>query len=283
MVKELWNSFPSLLEGKINALLERAEPTSVKCFQLFKTCQSEDLWSGTFDNFSAQVKKFFSVSVRERRKSDLDRFLDRPLPADLFSQFFLTFHNAEIHDQEIHSIVSWSHHVLRLGVRAQSVIVSQEVLFKTIYYVTHPPLFEKGIHIQFEDFCEAWKKVVFKLFGNQHDAEFARIMNEIRWLQTQVKKEESALVEKNFLRGDYFTQTELDWTRAVLKATQEQSSIPRFPLIRGPGKQSLKDLERTVSLFRIVQNTKLPDLLMHRENIRNTVIDQCLNLLKLAK
>lgn len=282
MIKELWNSFPYLIEGKINSLLDRAEPTSIKCFQLFKACQNEELWSGPFEKFSAQIKKYFSIPARERKKSDLDRFLERPLPTDLFPLFHLTFHNAEILDHDLHQIASWSHNILRLGVRANSVVISQDVLFKTLHYITHPPLFEKSLHIQFEDFCEAWKKIVFKLFGRQHDAEFTRIINELRWLQTQIKKEEVFEKDKNVYKGDYLTQTEIDWTKAVLKATQEQIPIPKFPLSRGPKKQSLKDLERTVSLFRIVQTTQLPDLLNHRENIRATVIDQCQKILKLA-
>lgn len=284
MIRELWNSFPTLLEQKINGLLDGAEPTPAKAFQLYKTCQRENLWQDSFESFSAQLNKFFAVSQSERRKSDLDRFLQRPLDTYLFSDFDLDFRSAVIEDSAVQNIASWAHHLMRVTHKAEAVVISKEVIHQTMHYITHPPAFEKAKDIKFEDFCAAWKKVVFKLFGKKHDAEFNRVLQELQWLQMQqneeaLQKQIHGSVEP-FFPTIYLTQTEIDWVTAVEVAVTQSTPIPAFPLSRGPQKQRLQDLERTISLYKIVQTTRHAEFLRQRDNIKATILDRCQGLLR---
>lgn len=280
MIKELWNSFPHLLEEKINALLDNAEPNTRKAFQLYKSCQREDLWSGTFEEFSDCLNQYFSLSKRERNKSEIDKFLERPVPTDVYANFQLDFHSALVDNKALSEIASWSHHLMRISLKTNSSVISTDILSKTLQYITNPPLFEKAKNIVFEDFCDAWKKIVFKFFGKKYDAEFSKIISELTWLRTQELEDRKSSGSTKFIPTIYLTQTEITWTEEVKKAVENNSSIPKFPLSRGPDKQRLMDLDRTISLYRIVQTTKLPELLEQREKIRTTLLDRCNRLLQ---
>lgn len=281
MIKDLWNAFPRLIEQRINALLEEAEPSSTKAFQLYKTCQAENLWNESFEKFSRHLNEFFSVPQRQRRKSDLDRFLDAPVKADTYEQFQLTFRNSLVDSRSLVGLASWAHHLMRVSHKTECVVISADVLTKTLQYITNPPLFEKAQDIEFADFCNAWKKTVFKLFGKKYDPEFNKILAELQWLDSQLKAEEAEPAkEGTFHPTIYLTQTEIDWTIAVREAAFHQTDIPKFPLSRGPQKQRLIDLERTIRLYKVVQTTKLPEFIRHRENIRATILERCEGLLR---
>ncbi len=280
MIKELWRSFPQLLEEKINSLLDEAEPSPQKAFQLYKTCQRENLWSEGFEKFAEKLERFFSVPRHERRKSDLDSLLDRPVSATVFADFHLNFRSGLVSSAAVLNIASWAHNIMRLGYKTDSAVISTDVISRTLNYITHPPFFEKAENIEFEDFCAAWKKTVFSLFGRQYDAEMEKIVAELRWLNTQLKAEEKVEKRVGFVPTIYLTQTEIDWTEAVQKAVRDNSEIPKYPLSKSPQKPRLIDLLRTVSLYQIVQNSKLPEFLEHREKIRATILDRCEKLLR---
>lgn len=281
MIKELWSTFPRLLVERINALLDEAEPSSAKAFQLYKTCQSENLWNDTFEKFSKHLNHYFSLNKLDRRKSVLDAVLDAPMSMTTYNEFHLNFRNAIVENRSIVHLANWAHHLMRVGQKTNSVVISEDVLCKTLNYITHPPLFEKAANINFEDFCEAWKKTVFKLFGKQHDGEFQKILTELQWLHAQLIAEEQQVEKRpSAYPTIYLTQTEIDWTIAVQQAVEENIDIPKYPLSRGPQKPRLIDLLRTVQLYKIVETTKLPEFLEHKEKIRATILDRCEKLLR---
>jgi hypothetical protein len=277
MIRDLWNDFPRLLEQKINALLNEAEPTPIKAFQLYKVCQSENLWPDSFEQFSKKIETFFALPRSERQKSHLDALMDRPVSMDVYEGFHLNFRTGLVSSKEVLNIASWAHHLMRLSHKTTSLVISMDVLTKTLQYITSPPLFEKAENIEFDDFCNAWKKTVFKLFGKKYDAELNKILAELQWLHSQIEAKESA---PGFVPTIYLTQTEIDWTKSVQSAVFGNESIPKFPLSRGPQKQRLIDLERIIQLYRVVQTTQLPELLKHRDNIRVTILDRCEGLLR---
>ncbi|MBO9667571.1 MAG: hypothetical protein J7501_12250, partial [Bdellovibrio sp.] len=187
---------------------------------------------------------------------------------------------ALVDNRSVLNLANWAHHLMRVGHKTNSAVISEDVLGKTLHYITNPPLFEKAQNIEFEDFCEAWKKIVFKLFGKNHDSEFQKIISELQWLNTQLKSEEKLERTAGFIPTIYLTQTEIDWTMAVQQAAEENLEMPKYPLSRGPQKPRLIDLYRTVQLYRIVQTTKLPEFIKHRDNIKATILDRCRGLLR---
>lgn len=281
MISELWKSFPALLEQKINALLDGAEPKPAKAFQLYKACVRENLWRDSFERFSSHLSHFFSLSTHERHKSDLDAFLERPMDAPTFADFQLNFRNAIVDSRALRSLVDWTHNMMRVGHRTDCIVISTDVLSRTLHYITDPPPYEKVRDIEFEDFCTAWKKTVFRLFGKKYDPEMNQLMGELRRLRREQELQKKIdSTEERFVPGIYLTQTEIDWTLAVQKSVREQSSPPDFPLSRGPQKQKLIELQKALRLYKIVQTTKLPELLRHRDNIRSTILDQCAWLIR---
>ena len=280
MIKELWRLFPRLLEQRINALLDEAEPNSMKAFQLYKTCQNEGLWQDTFDKFSENIKSFFSLPKAERGKSDLDAFLNRPMDTDLYENFHLNFRTALVNSNNLDSLASWAHNMMRVNSQSNSMVISIDVLKKALHDLTHPTLFEKAQDFEFDDFCTVWKKTVAKLFGRKYNPEFNEILKQVNWLNEQLKSPNPETNPPAFFSSIYLTQTEIDWTLAVKKAVQDNLAVPKFPLSRGPQKQRLIDLERAVCLYRIVQTTLLPELMEHRNNIRVTILDRCQGLLR---
>lgn len=280
MIKELWNSFPHLLEEKINALLDEAEPSPERAFQLYKSCQRENAWTGTFEKFSEHLHGFFSLSKNERRKGAFDAFLERPLSAYAFTGFELDFRSAEVNPTSVLNLTSWAHHLMRVGHKTNSIVISEEVLGKTLHKIIHPTFFEKSKDIKFTDFCAVWKHVVFKLFGKKHDTEFAKILSELQWMYAQHEMTQGQSHHPSFVPTIYLTQTEIDWTTSVKNATANDFEIPKFPLSRGPQKQRLIDLERTISLYKIVQKSRISEFTKHRENIKATILEHCESLLR---
>ena len=55
--------------------------------------------------------------------------------------------------------------------------------------------------------------------------------------------------------------------------------IPEYPHPGGPQKQVLLDLERVIRLYGLSYGTRLPELIRHRESVRNTILDRCRRLL----
>lgn len=281
MIQELWHSFPRLLEQHIHSLLDRAEPSPMKAFHLYKACQRENLWSESFEKFSSRLGDFFANPRAERRKSDLDQLLNRPASAVTFESFHLDFRSAVVDNRALLDIASWAHHLMRVSLKTECAVISSDVLTRTLQKMVQPGPTDKADGIEFDDFCSVWKKIVFKLFGRQHDTEFQRILRELDHLQRQLREEERNKAEgRAFLPTIYLTQTEIDWTLAVHQAVLENAEAPKFPLSRGPQKQRLIELKRTIDLYHIVRTSKLPEFIQHRENIRATLLDRCEGLLR---
>lgn len=276
MIEKLWRNFPRLLERNINALLDSAEPNPAKAFMLYRTCKFEGLWGGSWEDFHIHLQEFYSVHRSERRKSQFDKYLDRPMDQDIFSSFDLNFRNACISDGEIHNLASWTHNLIRVAQKTQSQVISISVLEQTLKRLTQPGPYEKDRDIRFEDFCEAWQKAVFQNFGHRHSAELNEILRELKNLDAQIKLQE--------LEGGgpqiqvELTNIELDWVLAIRTAVFEDRQPPQFP---GPvpEKQVLKELERLLSLYRIVQTTNLRELFKHRDRIYQKLLDHCDSLL----
>lgn len=268
------------MEQKINSLLDEAEPNAMKAFHLYKTCQSENLWSESFEKFSDVLHSFFSHPRSDRKKNDLDRLMDRPVPSLVYEGFHLTFHSARVNNRSLLNIASWAHHLMRVSHKTTSLVISEDVLTKALQTVTSPTPHEKAEHLNFDDFCRAWKKVVFKLFGRKYDEEFEKLLQELHWLNTQLKKSDEEAARVPVTPGIYLTQTEIDWTSDVHKAVSLSGPAPDFPLSRGPQKMRLIELERALNLYKIVQTSRFPEFVKHRENIRATILDRCERLLR---
>jgi hypothetical protein len=282
MIRETRNSFPQRLENKINSLLDEAEPNSTKAFQIYKTLQREELWNESFESFSRQLNQYFQTPRPQRRKSDFDACLERPMSMEVYENFHLDFHNSRVNNKSVMGIAQWAHHNMRMRYQIDGLIVSNDVLHRTLKYITSPPRFEKSQDITFEDFTAAWKKVVFHLFGRKYDRELETVLLQINRVSEEVDnfENEVTVADGGFVPGIYLTQTEIDWTMSVQLAVKGNEDTPRFPLSRGPEKMRLLELSKTISLYKIVRTTQNPDFISHREKIRSTIIELCDRLLK---
>lgn len=275
MIQDAWKLFPRLIEQKINGLLDEAEPNNAKAFQLYKACKNENLWRNSFELFRLHLIDYFSLPKSERAKSYFDNFLDRPMSRQIHDSFALTFRTAQINHHSLTETARWSHDIIKANCNKCDEVISIDIFSKTLQFITNPPLYEKDRDIEFEDFCIAWKKTVFTIFGNKFDTELETILKEIRWLN-KIQKNPDLQIEKNkFMPGIYMTQTEIDWTTSVQDAVFDYKIAPKFPLSRGPDKERLCNLERTVTLYNIIQSKNLPQLTQHLESVRNTILDQC--------
>lgn len=275
MMQDTWKLFPRLIEQKINNLLAQAEPNNNKAFQLYKTCKNENLWRNSFELFNIHLIDYFSIPKSERAKSYFDNFLDRPMNRSIHDSFSLTFRTAQINSNSLTEAAQWSHQQMQLNCSTDSEVISLQVFTKTLQNITSPALFEKDHDIEFEDFCIAWKKTVFSMFGNKFDPELEVILREVRWLNRVQKNPELQVERIKFKPGIYLTQTEIDWTLSVQDTVFESRPAPVFPLTRGPEKDKLINLERAVRLYNIMQTTNLREILQHRESVRLTILDQC--------
>lgn len=280
MIAELWDSFPRLIEQNINALLDRAMPNPTKAFQIYKACQREDLWLQSYENFARRLEAFYAKPRMQRRKSDFDRFLERPMDKSTFEDFHLNFRTASVDSRDVHTLASWASNLMRVGTKTTSVVVSLDVVTRTLNSIIHPAAHEKAENIEFADFCDAWKKTVFNLFGRKHDSDLNSILRELHRLHQQVLESEHAAREGRVTPTIYLTQTEIDWTLAVREAALNYEPIPKFPLSRGAQKPRLIDLDRASMLYNLVLTTALPELLKHRDSIRATVLDRCDSLIR---
>lgn len=275
MIQDTWKLFPRLIEQKINGLLEDAEPNNTKAYQLYKTCKNENLWRNSFELFNVHLSDYFSLPKSERAKSYFDKFLDRPMNRSIYDSFSLNFRTAHINFDALSQTASWSHNVMKINCNTAEEIISSHVFFETLHRITNPPLFEKESAIEFEDFCIAWKKTVFTIFGSKFNPDMEDLLKEVRWLNHLQKNPELQIERFKFKPGIYLTQTEINWTTEVQEAVFDNRKAPDFPLSRGPEKDKLISLERTVRLYNLCLNSQAPKLIGHSESIRMTVLDQC--------
>ncbi len=275
MTQNTWKLFPQLLEQKIQQLLNEAVPNQRTSFMLYKACTRENLWNDTFEKFSLHLKDFFSQPKDDRSKSYFDIFLNRPMDSRLYDGFSLTFRTGMVNAHKLLHLASWTHQQLRLNCHTESVVIADDVLGKTFRALTSPLPHEKDSDIEFEDFCIAWKKTVFKLFGKKYEHELEPILKELRWLNEKSKAE-----EPKFTPTIYLTQTEIDWTEAVLYAVKEDRAADLFPLSRGPEKIRLVELQRAADLYNKVKESPWPEIKRHLENVRRTILDKCETLLR---
>ncbi|RYZ66197.1 MAG: hypothetical protein EOP05_19485, partial [Proteobacteria bacterium] len=191
MILEMWGQFPKLLEQNINGLLDQAYPNPTKAFQLYKSCKMEELWSENFAKFSAALEDYFGKPRQLRKKSDIDRFLDRPMDSEVFKSFHLTFRTGLVAEEALQNVASWAHNLMRISLKTSTTIISLDVLTKTLQALTTPAPYEKEINFEFEDFCVSWKRTVGKLYGSQHDHELRGVLRELRELKAQIERDET--------------------------------------------------------------------------------------------
>jgi hypothetical protein len=282
MIDELWGSFPRLLEQNINGLLDTAEPNPTKAFQLYKACKNEDLWRENFETFSRALREFYSRPRGVRRKSEFDRYLDRPMDADVYSSFHLNFRTASVDDRAVTDLASWAHNLIRVSKKSLSAVFSLDVMTKTLRAVVMPGPLDKAENIEFDDVCDVWKKVVSREFGSAETRELNALVGELQKLNDEHREleEASGLIPLPLLQ---MTPDELGWIKLVRLAALAHAKIPKPPRAHGVRKQCLKDLDRVIQLYEIVLVTALEELLKHRESTRLTLIDRCDNLLSEAE
>ena len=76
-MQQLWKTFPRQFEQKVNGLLDHAEPSTTKAFQLYKTCQQEKLCSFTFEEFGPPAQDHEAMRrYRLRKGPDFQSRLD---------------------------------------------------------------------------------------------------------------------------------------------------------------------------------------------------------------
>lgn len=279
MIREMWGSFPRLIEQNINGLLERAEPNPRKAFMLYKTCQHEGLWESDFCEFARALEDFFSKPRSQRRKSDFDRHLASPMDESTYEGFHLDFRTAFIPEKDVDDLASWAHHLMKHGRKRDSAVISLDVMIETLRYITNPPPYEKAEQIEFEDFCRAWKKTVFEFFGARYDAELKEILSELYVIDAELKRQARDPQYTAPIPNLYLSDREIEWVRSVRDAARTLEKIPEWPLAWGPEKQVLLDLQRVVRLYGLSYGTRLPELIQHRESVRRTILDRCAKLL----
>lgn len=283
MNTNLWKLFPQILEQKINALLDSSTPNPTKAYQLYKTCKNENLWRNSYEIFAVHLQDYFSLSLRDRAKSYFDCFLDRPMDKHIYDSFTLSFRTAVVCPQALSEVADWSHEQMRShSQNTGSVVISTDVLTRTLQSITSPAAHEKDHDIEFEDFCAIWEKTVFFLFGRKYDEDLREILREVRRLNLELKiaEENTQKAEGRFIPGIYMTQTEINWTADVQDAAFQYGELPRFPLIRGAEKVRLIELQRATELYNLLYRNQRPELQKHRDNIRATILDKCDRLLK---
>lgn len=279
MINELWNRFPRLLEENINGLLEGSGPNRMKSFHLYKACKSEGLWKDSFDKFAEHLDAFFVRPKFERTKSSFDRYLSKPMDHELFEEFYLDFRTADVNEKSVYEIASWAHNIMRVQKKSQKIetaaVTSLDVMTRTLKSIVNPSFYSKARDIEFDDFSHAWKKVVFKLYGQKYDHELNSLVEELDRINVELKLTEQETTQSGLTPVIPLTQLEIDWTLAVYASAIEEKPAPKFPLPQGPSKRLLLELERVVTLYQIVQITSQPELLRHRANIRVTLLDRC--------
>jgi hypothetical protein len=281
MSRNLWTEFPQQLIDRINGLLDQAHPNSHKAFQLYRSCKNENLWSESFEIFNSKISDFFLIHRLERRKSFIDQFLNRPMDSFIYEEFHLTFRTATVAPLGILAIAQWAANQISSHLKINSELISETILNNTIHELTHPRADEKDSAFEFEDFCEKFKSHVQKLFGRKHDQDLNFILKELRWLSQQNSKEENQIIEiKPMNPGLYLTQTEINWVSEIEKSVLQNVICPKFPLSRGPTKLKLIDLDRAATLYNLVHQTTLPELMKQQPQINNTLLQICEFLLK---
>lgn len=270
MIDGLWESFPRLLEQNIDGLLDQAEPTPLKAYQLYKACEREDLWRGSFAEFSRRLEDYYSRPRWRRSKAGFDIHLERPMPQATFGAFHLTFRTARVREAAVENLTSWAHHLMRVGSKMKSAVISKEVLGRVFHRLIRPLPHEKDEDLNLSDFLGVWRRTVFQSFGHRFDEDLEFLSTELRWLDEKFRATEQAQRDRVPVLIE-LTQTEIDWIAAIRAAVAINRPAPEFPLRRGPQKEPLRQLERVARLYTLSLSSDSPELLKNKANIRATI------------
>lgn len=283
MLQETWNTFPRQIVQRINGLLDQAQPSSLKAFHIYKMCKTENLWDKSYSEFSFLLEGFYHTHPAERSKSQVDQFLNRPMDWRSYESLKLTFHTAEVHLTEVRDIAGWAHHMLRLHYEKTSEVSSIETLSRTIFSLTHPNHSEKEQDIDFEDFCEAWKEAVDKLYGKKFEAEHEMILSELRSLNHVQETQALDLPRRSLVERIYLTQTEITWVERSLEAVVKGLAMPKYPLSKGPTKNELSDLLKWLTLWEISKTVNAQAFADKIEKLRASIERECVYLLETCR
>lgn len=279
MVDVLWKSFPKLLEENVNGLLDEAQPTALKAFQLYKSCEREGLWNESLENFSRHLENFYSRPREIRHKSDFDIVLSSPMPHHLYERFHLDFRTAAVNEDSLLGLASWAHNIIRVAKKTTAAFASLDVMTKTMKALVQVAPFARADRIEFEDFTTAWQKTVFRNCGTKDHSEFSNVLNELHWLHAENKKSDQRAIEIANRPVLLLSAVEIDWIQVVQKAALLQLDVPAAALQQGFSKSALKELERVVTLYSVSQSSRLPEIIANRAKIRATLLDRCETLL----
>lgn len=266
MLQELLSQYPRLLEKHLQTLLELAEPNSDKIYELYKTCKVDGLTDLNQAQFKKELLNFYARPYHERRKSHFDFIMNRPLPGDIFSLFQLNFKTAEIKNEDIHRLSSWSYNLLRLSLKIDSPVLSFEMIEKTLNQLTHPEVGEKVENLTFEDFYLKWNSVVHAQYGSKYQTEIKNILSEFQKLD----KESSSSID--------VTDREIheyDWVRNIRLSAFNNKDLSDYPFASGPQTQYMKELFRTAQLYRLSFHSKSKIIELKKESIRLTLLKKC--------
>ncbi len=277
MMQQMWKSFPRDLERKLNDLLDEAVPNSSKAFQLYKSCQAENLWNQSFETFSQRLSEFCAVPRRQRSKSRFDQFLSRPMDRSIYDGFHLTYRTALIEPTSVRNIASWAHHLMRLNTRIDEVAISITAIEKTINKLTNPGIHDKDSDLEFFDFCEAWRSVAASIIGDKNKFVINSLVNDLKILDRASKEAKPAqntlpTIDRSFI---YLTQTETEWIKNVYRAAFTYAAIPRYPLAKGPDKLELIEIQKLVTLSCLIEKSDRFEIVQHFESVRLTILVRC--------
>lgn len=279
MLNTLWSVFPRLMEENINGLLNKARPTALRALQIYRTLKNKGLSTQSVERFSGDLDHFFTKPRFERKKSDFDIFLDRPMDHATFSLFQLDFRSGVVTEKSLHDVASWAHHLIRVSKKIDKPFMSLDIITRTLQRITTPTRNEKAQDISFSDFRMTWKTTVNRVLGYQLDPQFEELLNELEWLDHQLRNK----AEKDFELLEPPTvpisQIEVNWVASVRFAAMDRESIPNYPLDESIASDRVQELLRVIKLYSLSRTSTRDEILRNRDKIRATLIDRCEKLL----
>lgn len=279
MLNALWGVFPRLMEENINGLLNEARPTALRALQIYRALKNKGFGTQSVERFSGDLDRFFSKPRFERKKSDFDIFLDRPMDHATFSLFQLDFRSGVVAEKSLADVASWAHHLIRVSKKIDKPFMSLEIITRTLHRITTPTRNEKAEDITFSDFCTTWKSTVNRTLGYQLDPHFEELLNELEWLDHELKNK----AEKDFELLEPATiplsQIEVNWLASVRFAAIDSETIPKYPLNERIASDRMQELFRVIKLYSLSRTSTRDEILRNRDKIRATLVDRCEKLL----
>ncbi|MGZ3769335.1 MAG: hypothetical protein ACXVCP_08405 [Bdellovibrio sp.] len=266
------------LEFRLSQLLKGAGPSYLKSFQLYKRSMQEEIFFDSYEIYCERLFRFYTMPDKLRSPRTLGSILKGHITDSFYNEFILDFGNSSLDGKKILQIKEWCATRIPLMKAIPGPATHREIIYNSIESLLKYGARQRSYFLEWMEFIDIWEHECFKQYGSRLDHHF-KALKQLKIDQTwNLKSDVDKDMATKRISTHQFTQTEIDWLLSLENSLTSKTTLPAYPLSRGPSKKDLVELN---NLVRSVSHSAVTDLNIYRDQIAN-VLNELLKVVKMS-